>query len=303
MRNTTQTPEAEGDAMRRINLLTCLLLVCSASIGFAQEAATAVPEAPVQATAPVEETAPAAEPAQEPPAAAPEAKAPEAQPPAEESVATEVEIPAEEPEATPEEEPAAEEAAQAAAEEEAVEEEAVEEAAAGGTDWAGLVERAPAFFAVMHRAAVHMPIALWMLGAFFVLVGVVIPSWRNQIPLACLIGGMLTGVGAAMTGWWNAQHEWGDEWAWADLSDADRFAEPIVQHRWIAVALVVSSVILSILALISQRKKSRSLGAIWRIGLLLLAAGVAWEGHLGGEMTVGEGYMEEAFETWVTPEE
>lgn len=273
--------------MRRIYLLTSLFLLCLAATTSAQEAATAVPEAPAETAAPAEE----------PPVA--EAEAPEAQPAAEEEATTEVEIPAEEPEAAPEEEPAAEEPAG----EPATEEEAVEEEAPAGTDWAGLIERAPAFFALTHHAAVHLPIALWLLGAFFVLVGLVAPSWRNQVPLACLIGGALTSVAAAASGWWYAEHEYADEWAWGDMVDSERLTEGLVQHRWLAVVLVVASVVLSVIALISQRRQSKWLGFVWRVGLLLLAAGVSYEGHIGGELIHGEGFLEEAFETWVTPEE
>lgn len=194
---------------------------------------------------------------------------------------------------------------EATPDEDATEEEAVEaeEAAAEGTDWAGIVERAPAFLALTHHAAVHLPIALWLFGALFVVIGVVVPSWRNQIPLACLIGGMLTSVAAAATGWWYAQYEYADEWAWGDMVDRERLAEGIVQHRWLAVALVIASVILSVIALISQAKQSKGLGFVWRVGLLLLAAAVSYEGHVGGELIMGEGFLEEAFQEWVNPEE
>lgn len=256
--------------MRRFERLTyAFLLACLASTALAQDAA---PDAAASAIA-------------EPTDAATDA-------------GTEVEIPAEpqpaDAEAAPDEEVAAGEPIADDA----------EEVAAAGTDWGGLIDRAPAFFALLHRAAVHMPIALWMLGAFFVLVGVVVPSWRNQVPLACLIGGMLTGIPAAATGWWNAEHEYGDgDWAFSELTDQERMAEVLVQHRWLAVGLVLASIVLTVIALISQRKNSRSLGAVWRVGLLALAAGVAWEGHLGGEVSLGEGYLEEAYQEWVTPEE
>lgn len=185
-----------------------------------------------------------------------------------------------------------------AAEEEAV---VVDAEAEQGVDWMGLIERAPALIAVTHRAAVHMPIGLWVLGGFFVVVGVVVPSWRNQIPLACLIGGALTSVAAAASGWWYAEYEWGETWAMGDnLGD---FSELLVQHRWAGVSMAAVSLVLSVIALISQAKKSKSLGAIWRIGLLGLALAVGWVGHIGGEMTVGEGFLEEAIELWLTPEE
>lgn len=182
-----------------------------------------------------------------------------------------------------------------------IEAETPEEVATEGTDWGGLIERAPELIAVTHHAAVHLPIALWLFGALFVLIGAVAPSWRTQIPLACLIGGTLGSISAAASGWWYAEHEYGDAWAWGDgLGD---WSEHLVKHRWTGVALVVCSLVLSLIALINQKKKSTGLGVVWRLGLIGLALAVGWEGHIGGEMIQGEGFLEEAIQEWLNPEE
>lgn len=160
-------------------------------------------------------------------------------------------------------------------------------------DWQGLVDRFPEFFAVTHHASVHLPIALWLFGAFFVVVGLVVPSWRNQVPLACLIGGMITSIPAVASGWWYAEFEWGNDWREWDWS------EHIVKHRWGAVALLSTSAVLSIMAIVNQWKQSRTVGFVWRFGLIGLALGVAWVGHVGGELIQGEGFFEEALEAWL----
>lgn len=289
--------------MRRSLLTAGILFASLATLPLAaQEAGSAVADPTEVATEAVAEAATEAEaeleatpdPAEDAPAEEP----PEELAPAEDPAA---EADASEPEAT--EETASEVVEEPAEAEEAVADEEDEEVAAAGTDWAGLIERAPAFFALTHQAAVHLPIALWIFGALFVLIGAIVPSWRNQIPLACLIGGMVTSVAAAASGWWYAEYEYADEWAWGDIVDRDQMAESIIQHRWLAVALVLASLILSVIALVSQAKSSRGLGIIWRVGLLLLAAGVAYEGHLGGEVRFGDGFLEEAFQEWVAPEE
>lgn len=184
-------------------------------------------------------------------------------------------------------------------EEEVMDEAEVEEPVAAETDWGGIIERAPAFLAKTHHAVVHLPIALWLFGAFFVVVGVVIPSWRTQIPLACLIGGALTSVAAVASGWWYAEFDYAEPWAWGDgFGD---WSEHLVQHRWYGFGLAVVSIVLSIIALIGQARKSKGLGFIWRMGLIGLALAVAWEGHLGGEIIHGPGFLEEAFQEWVSP--
>lgn len=290
--------------MQRISLLMILafgFLLASTPL-VAQE--TAAPEAP--ATAPAEEPAEAPEAPAESEPAPTEGPATE-EPAAEETAPSEPEAP-EEPVDPPaedaaEESVAAEEAepAEPAAEDES-DEPAEEEPVAAGTDWAGLMDRAPAFIALTHHAAVHLPIALWLTGAFFVLVGIVAPSWRNQVPMACLLGGTVTSIAAAASGWWYAKYEYGEDWVWGD---GFSFAEHLDKHRWTGVMLVVASLVLSLLALISQAKKGKAkkLAIFWRLGLLALAAAVAWEGHIGGEMIHGEGFLEEAYDVWINGEE
>lgn len=172
---------------------------------------------------------------------------------------------------------------------------------ASATDWSGLIERAPAFLALTHHAAVHLPIALWLFGAFFVVIGVVAPSLRNQIPLACLVGGAVTSVAATASGWWYAGYEWGEPWdCTVGVGDID-WSEQLTQHRWTGVALVAASCVLSVLAVISVNRQGWKLAWFWRLGLIALAAAVAWEGHIGGELIHGEGFLEEAFIEWVSP--
>jgi hypothetical protein len=246
------------------------------------EVETTTPEEPAEESATDESSADETEMAEEPAAIEPEEPAPIG-----ESEPTVDEI----------EEEAADDAD--IADEEVMDEAEAEEPVATTTDWGGIIERAPTFFAKTHHAVVHLPIALWLFGAFFVVIGVVIPSWRTQIPLACLIGGAITSVAAVASGWWYAEFDYGAPWAWGDgFGD---WSEHLTQHRWYGFALAAVSIVLSIVALISQARKSKGLGFIWRMGLIGLALAVAWEGHIGGEMIHGEGFLEEAFQEWVSP--
>lgn len=274
--------------MRRIVGLAALAVLGSALHGAAQEPAGPTAEAPAAAAAvepAADEVAPEAAPSE---AAAPAESAPADAP----AAPTAEEPPADAPPAEVASEPEVDADADAAEEESAP--------AAAGTDWGGLLARAPKFLALTHHAAVHLPIALWLFGALFVVLGVVFPSWRNQVPLACLVGGALSSVPAAASGWWYADFEYGEPWAWGDgFGD---WSEHLVKHRWLGFALALASIGLSALAIVSQARGSRRLGVAWRVGLLLLAAAVAWEGHLGGELIHGEGFLEEAFQQWVSPE-
>lgn len=292
--------------MRRLSLLAVLCFpVAIAGASFAQEAAATAQEevdSSSEVSAPDQpEEAEAATDA-EPDSAASDAESDPAESADEQEVSVEEEPvePTAEPEANQKSDGPAEAEDAEEVEEGADDEGLAEEVGNDDTDWAGILERFPAFFALTHHAAVHLPIALWLLGALFVVIGLFAPSWRNQIPLACLIGGALSSVAAAASGWWYAHYEYGEEWAWADgLGDFDT---KIVQHRWTGVTLVVASLVLSVIALVSQKKQSKGLGFIWRVGLLVLAAAVGWEGHIGGELVMGEGFLEEAIEAWLTGE-
>lgn len=279
------------------------LLGLSVGVGsaWAQDASAVEPEIPpsIEAASGSDETA-VEEPATE---AEGPADVQETEPPPEttEDVSPEAETEDSGEASTTEAEPAPEPDTSEDADAVPAEEEAVADA---GTDWAGLVERAPAFLALTHHAAVHLPIALWIFGALFVVIGVVAPSLRNQIPLACLVGGAVTSVGAAASGWWYADYEWGESWDWSTGLGDIEWSELLVQHRWLGVGLTIASCILAVLAIISvNRQRGWKLAWFWRLGLIALAAAVAFEGHIGGELIHGEGFLEEAFQEWVSPEE
>lgn len=174
--------------------------------------------------------------------------------------------------------------------------EELDEAEAEGIDYAGLVERAPDFFAVTHPAVVHFPIALWIFGAFFIVVGWIIPSWGQQIPLACLLFGTISGIVATVSGWWYADFNGYGDWKEVDWTDV------FFQHRWLGVALTVVSIFLSMIAIYAARTESRTAGFLWKFGLILLALGVGYEGHLGGAL-IHSTSIEEAFVEWINPSE
>ncbi|TWT47698.1 hypothetical protein [Botrimarina hoheduenensis] len=298
--------------MKRISSLgvlvsTALLLLPNITAG--QPLAADQPASSLQAVTPGESAA-EQEPLAEGPVSAPSADAPppqsdesasasEGSPDSDEGVPVRSDQPGVAPlEATPDEQ--SEEDGDRKAD--APEESSPEEPIPGEVDWNGLIERSPAFLALMHHAAVHLPIALWLFGAFFVVLGVVAPSLRNQIPAACLIGGALSSVFAAASGWWYAEHEWGEPWDGAThLRDID-WSEQLTQHRWAGVALAIASCVLSLVAIISLARGSFRLGILWRIGLIGLALAVAWEGHIGGELIHGKGFLEEAYQAWINPD-
>ncbi|MDA7878329.1 cytochrome C, partial [bacterium] len=141
----------------------------------------------------------------------------------------------------------------------------------------------------LHPATVHFPIALFTLGAGFVVLSVKWPALGKQIPLACLLLGALSSIAATLMGWALAPEQgYGSHWhilEWGREVDA---------HRLSAVVVTVFSTALAIIALVAIWKDSQRLTKIWKVGLLICAGMVGAVGHQGGEMSYGKDFYPRA---------
>ena len=141
----------------------------------------------------------------------------------------------------------------------------------------------------LHPATVHFPIALFTLGAGFVVLGWKWPALGKQIPLACLLLGTLSSIAASLMGWALAPEQgYGSNWnimEWGREVDA---------HRWSAVIVTIFSSVCAIVALAAVRSDSPKLTKLWKTGLLLCAGMVGAVGHQGGEMSYGKDFYPRA---------
>ncbi len=163
---------------------------------------------------------------------------------------------------------------------------AVEKPAAPNT----LGARIWAFQGFFHPATVHFPIAFFLLGGGFVVLGWKWPSVGTQIPLACLLLGSLSAIAATLMGWSFAPEQgYGSGWNPLDWS------REIDVHRWSGAIVTLLSVVLAIIALIAMWKDSNSMNKTWKVGLLFLAGMVGAVGHQGGELSYGKNFYPKAF--------
>jgi uncharacterized membrane protein len=143
---------------------------------------------------------------------------------------------------------------------------------------------------VLHPATVHFPIALFLLGAGFVVLGWKWPSLGTQVPLACLLIGTISAIAATAMGWAFAPEQgYGSGW---NFLDWDR---EIDVHRWGGIIVAIVSTVFAIIALIALWKDSQSLTAVWKTGLLICAVMVGLVGHQGGELSYGKDLYPRAF--------
>lgn len=154
---------------------------------------------------------------------------------------------------------------------------------------AGLISRVWSFQGYLHPATVHFPIALLLIGALFVVLGWKWPAIGTQVPLACLIIGAASAIGASAMGWSFATEQGYGGWAKID-TDSEIF-----WHRWSAVIVTVTSSVFAVIAIIAVSKQKSELNKIWKTGLLVVAGMVGAVGHQGGELTYGHDFYPKAF--------
>ncbi|WP_419194628.1 c-type cytochrome domain-containing protein [Novipirellula herctigrandis] len=151
-----------------------------------------------------------------------------------------------------------------------------------------LAQRIWAFQGFLHPATVHFPIALLLLGALFVVLGIKWPSLSTQVPLACLILGGISAVVATAMGWSFATEQGYGSWSRID------FDSEVFWHRWSGVLVAFGSVVLIGIAAMAFWRDSERLGHVWKVGMVVMAGMVGAVGHQGGELNYGKDFYPKA---------
>jgi hypothetical protein len=131
------------------------------------------------------------------------------------------------------------------------------------------------FLGHFHPVVVHLPVGILLVAALFHLLSGT-AKYRALKPAVSplLLFGMLSAVGACLTGWL--------------LSTTDDYDADIVgKHQWLGIATAV----VSFISYKIEQKNSKYLSLL--IALIVLM--ITFTGHLGGTLTHGEGYLTEAF--------
>ena len=159
-------------------------------------------------------------------------------------------------------------------------------------------ERAWVAQGFLHPATVHFPIALFLLGGGFVVLGWKWPAVGFQIPLACLLLGTLTAIASTAMGWSFApERGYGENWSVLD------WGREIDVHRWSGMITTLIATCVSITALAALWNDSEKLTRYWKIGLLVCAGAVGAVGHQGGELSYGKDFYPKAFRILIGADE
>jgi uncharacterized membrane protein len=142
----------------------------------------------------------------------------------------------------------------------------------------------------LHPAAIHLPIGLLLAAGLFALFSLRGNFVMSDCAYYCLWLGTLGAIVACVSGWWFSPMEnRGTVTEVADLLNQDH---KIFWHRTGGLIATVFAFILALFAA-GARNRDPDDGVMWKLGLILLAAGIGWVGHEGGELTHGANHYED----------
>ncbi|MEM9942501.1 MAG: c-type cytochrome domain-containing protein [Planctomycetota bacterium] len=133
----------------------------------------------------------------------------------------------------------------------------------------------------LHPAAIHLPLGLILAAGLFAFLSLRGNFVMSDCAYYCLWIGALTAIGGCLTGWYfSPMEKRGTVEVWSDLLDQDH---KVFWHRTGAIVITFASLILALFARNSRRKNPDD-GLLWKLGLMVLAAGIGWVGHTGGKL-------------------
>ena len=142
----------------------------------------------------------------------------------------------------------------------------------------------------LHPAAVHLPIGLLLAAGLFAFLSLRGNFVMSDCAYYCLWLGALGAVAACVSGWFFSPMEgYGAQALDGSLLDQK---DPMFMHRTSGIVCTICALILALFAA-SARNRDPDDGTMWKLGLILLACGIGFVGHEGGELHYGENHYED----------
>lgn len=144
----------------------------------------------------------------------------------------------------------------------------------------------------LHPAILHLPVGLLFAAGLFGLIGIRGNFVMSDCAYYCLWLGTFGAVLACVTGWWFSPME--GRGSVAAVQDLWNQQQPIFWHRTSALIVTFLAVCLCFFAR-SARLRDPDDGFLWKMFALLLAAGIGFVGHNGGELTHGKNLYQDLY--------
>ena len=146
----------------------------------------------------------------------------------------------------------------------------------------------------LHPAAIHLPIGLLLAAGLFSLLSLRGNFVMSDCAYYCLWLGTLGAIGACVTGWWFVLDQHPNEYV-NDFEGLQNMDHKLFWHRTSGLAATAFALLLSLFAA-SARNRDPDDGVAWKLGLILLAAGIGYVGHQGGKLTWKASHYDELWE-------
>ena len=137
----------------------------------------------------------------------------------------------------------------------------------------------------LHPAVVHLPIGLLLASGFFAFLSLRGNFVMSDCAYYCLWLGAIGAVAACASGWFYSEME--GYGAVDEIADILKQDNKMYWHRITGLGAAAFAVILALFAA-GARNKDPDDGIMWKLGVMLLALGIGFVGHKGGELTYGE---------------
>jgi uncharacterized membrane protein len=144
----------------------------------------------------------------------------------------------------------------------------------------------------LHPAVLHLPVGLLFAAGLFGLIGIRGNFVMSDCAYYCLWLGTFGSVLACITGWWFSPME--GRGTVAAVQDLWNQQQPIFWHRTSALVITLFAVCLCFYAR-SARLRDPDDGFLWKLAALLLAGGIGFVGHNGGELTHGKSLYQDLY--------
>ena len=135
----------------------------------------------------------------------------------------------------------------------------------------------------LHPAMIHLPLGLLFASGLFALLSLRGSFVMSDCSYYCLWLGTLGAILACVSGWWFAPME-NSAWQVESLEDLTNVDSKIFFHRTSGLIVTTAALLLALYAA-GSRNRNPDDGVLWKLGTLVLAAGIAYVGHEGGELT------------------
>jgi uncharacterized membrane protein len=137
----------------------------------------------------------------------------------------------------------------------------------------------------LHPAVIHFPIGLLLAAGLFALFSLRGNFVMSDCAYYCLWLGALGSIAACVTGWWFSPMEnTGTVKEFSDLFNQDH---RVFWHRTSGLIVTAAAFLLALFAA-GARNRDPDDGVLWKLGLIIIAIGIGFVGHEGGELTHGK---------------